>query len=170
MRIVITGEIQSGKSTVLNKVRKEIPSANCQGLLTLPIIENKVIQGFYLKSLDGSTETFAHVDFDKFHSFGMFGLHLDVFDDFGCNVLHHAMESDYIILDELGVMEQNADAFVKEVVEIFQEKKNVLAVIQQRALDFWRSKIGEDFIDMIFTVTLENRNTLHEKILNHLKP
>ena len=65
-------------------------------------------------------------------------------------------------------MEKNADRFIEQIVDIFQKRKNIIAVIQQRALNFWTTRIGQDNIDLSFTVTKENREILPEKIASYL--
>jgi len=168
MRIIITGEIQVGKSRILDRIRKQYHPTSISGFLSCPIIKNKINAGYYLQSLNGKREIFAHVDFDKRNQFGPFGVKLEVFNTFAVRILEQATEAKLIIMDELGIMEKNAVRFVEQIVDIFQKPKNIIAVIQQRALNFWIARIGQDNIDLSFTVTEENRDILPEKITGYL--
>lgn len=169
MNLLLTGEIRAGKSTVLNKILGRLKGIHSiDGLFTLPIIENNAVKGFYLKSYQGRTETFAHVDFNKTHSFGPFGVDPEVFNTLGADVLRQAPKAALIVIDEIGMMEQGAHLFEEELMNLYRTRKNIFLVVQQRALDYWMTRIGWRHLDLHFTVTPENRDTLPETILKHL--
>ncbi len=163
-KIVITGNIGVGKSTVVQKFIKHL-SIDCVGFKTEKIIEQGKIVGYSLTEIGGRSETFAHVDFPKRVSFQNYGLELSVFRNFGRDILRRSINSNKMILmDELGIIEKKEPLFCNKVKEIFLSNHDVLAVIQERALDFWL----EDFNDAgVFEVTLENRDSIVEKLLEY---
>ena len=160
MRIVVSGSQGSGKSTVVQKVRLRLPSAAQFGLLTRPVFENGVLKGFYMESFAGERELFAHDDFDGTRRFGRFGVHLEVFDRLGKEIVSRAAQSEFVVFDELGIMEMEAIDFVCSVVSLFAAPRHVLAVVQPRALSFWKEKIGERNIDRLYILDRENRDSL----------
>lgn len=129
------------------------------GYYTCPLAENDAVRGFYLASWTGARQLFAHVDFVPKNTYSRFGVHLEVFDNWGNDLLVEALSKDLIVLDELGIMEQQAARFVAQVVHVFSQEKDVLAVIQQRALDFWLAHLSGKPYE-IFYVDTNNRDAL----------
>lgn len=170
MRIVVSGAQGSGKSTVVQKVRLRLPPAAQFGLLTRPVFENGALNGFYMESFAGERKLFAHGDFNGSRRFGRLGVCLEVFDRLGTEIVSRAAQSEFAVLDELGIMEMEAFDFVRSVVSLFAAPRHVLAVVQQRALSFWKKKIGERNIDRLHLLDRENRDILPDRILEDLNP
>ena len=120
MKIVISGEMHAGKSTVIDQIRKKYSNCVIGGFLTCPVIENKQKKGYCIESLEGVQEIFAHVDFDEQLTFGPMGVRLDVF------------KCEYIVLfnaypaiphePDVTIVEQNvlSSAIVVDTVETCQ--------------------------------------------------
>lgn len=140
-QLILTGDLGVGKSTYAKKLlqKANLPVA---GLVTERVIENNVTVGYAMREIGGDSRIFAHRKFIDKPRFYEYGLDLAVFETFGCDILKRAVQSGLpILMDELGVMEQNAAKFCKAVREIISGDKPYLIVIQQRALDFWLSGI-----------------------------
>jgi nucleoside-triphosphatase THEP1 len=156
-QIILTGGIGAGKSTYAKKL---LQKANLQvaGLVTERVIEDSVTVGYAMREIGGESHIFAHRKFIDKPQFYEYGLDLTVFENIGCDILKRAVHSGLpILIDELGVMEQNAAKFCKAVHEIISGDKPYFIVIQQRALNFWLGGIrhGE-----VVEVTRENREQL----------
>ena len=169
MNVVISGEINTGKSTVVDKIRRKNVCRIIRGFLTRPLFEDNQKKGYYIESFEGEREIFAHVDFIKRNKRGSMGIKQAIFNQFAVKILDQASEAELIIIDELGIMEKEATGFIEEVKNIFLWPLNVIAVIQKRALDFWISKIGKDNIDAIYIVDRKNRDYIPDRIANFLK-
>jgi len=163
-KLVITGNIGVGKSTVVRKFIKKL-SIDCSGFKTEKIIEQGKIAGYSLTEIGGKSEIFAHIDFPKRVSIQNYGVDTSVFRKFGRDILRHSINSNKIILmDELGIIKKKEPIFCNKVKGIFLSNHPVVAVIQKRVLDFWL----EDFNDAdFFEVTLENRESILKKLLQY---
>ena len=90
-----------------------------------------------------------------------------VFDALGVSLLRGAAEdpeTDVLVLDELGFLEGEAEAFRAAVSDVLRGPKPVLGVVRE-GLGAWRdAPLGE-----IWEVTAENRESVPEKILGWLE-
>lgn len=90
-----------------------------------------------------------------------------VFDTLGVRFLRQAAEDpgvELIVLDELGFLEREADAFRAAVLEVLRGPKSVLGVVRQ-GLGVWQdAPLGR-----VLTVTEENRAALPEEIAGLLQ-
>ncbi len=187
-KIIVTGEIGVGKSTLVKNVlspasqqfdrRDNYPASHCfagfeilTGFQTKKIFRNNIIIGFDLEEISGESQTFAHVDFIDHKKFSTYGVKLNVFENFGVEVLKRCEKSkSFLLIDELGKMERTASEFSTRIKNIIISKEQFLIVIQKRALDFWLSEcnINKKNNITIFEVTRENREHLIEKIRKEL--
>ena len=163
-KLIITGNIGVGKSTVVQKFIKQL-SIDCAGFKTEKIVEEDRIVGYRLTEIGGKSETFAHINFPKKISLHDYGVDFSVFRNFGRDILCRSLDSNKVILmDELGIVEEKEPLFCNKVKDIFLSNYVVLAVVQKRALDFWLGDFnGVD----VFEVTLENRGSIVEKLLRY---
>lgn len=160
VRIILTGEISVGKTTVAQKLVK---SLNIQpaGFTTEKIFCENTIVGYSLRDWHGDSRTFAHVDFPKTVSFDRFGVDLSVFNGFGSEILRNSIRSGHLILiDELGIMEQTVMAFCTTAKEILKNYSSYIAVVQKRALGFWADGLNDV---KIVEVTPENRDNILQR-------
>ncbi|MFX0094555.1 MAG: nucleoside-triphosphatase, partial [Candidatus Hodarchaeota archaeon] len=160
MKIVLSGEIHSGKSTIVQKVREDLKMVMITGIRTWPLYEKKKKTGIYLGSFSDEKILCAHVNFQKNNRFCDFGVDLEAFNDFGVSLLKKSHLAQLFIIEELGLMEAQAHKYVNQIIRVFHDCKNILAVIQKRALDFWLSKIGKEQINKLYVVDYSNRDYL----------
>lgn len=167
--IFVTGPIHSGKSTVIKQVITKLPGFNIGGFRTLPIYSTNKKQGFIFRSLEGEKQTFAHVDLDNTNQFDIYKFDHSVFEKLGVSTLTKALlKSDIILMDEIGMMEQQAEAFVRLIVKCLDAPQIVLGVVQKRAS--WFLEILKERSDSkIFVVTKSNRESMIDKIVKLLK-
>lgn len=132
--IFVTGAIQIGKSTVINKVLKRHSDFQIGGFRTLPIFEGELRKGFVLQSFDGRQKVFAHRDMQSQHVHDVYRFDLSVFESFGVELLDSALRnSQMIIMDEIGQMERNAIQFRKKIFQCLDSDTYVLGAVQQRS-------------------------------------
>lgn len=65
-----------------------------------------------------------------------------------------------VVLDELGVLEIGLESLVRKLAEIFHGPAPVLAVIQQRALAAWQARLDFESSAEVWTVELATRAAL----------
>ncbi|PHV71392.1 hypothetical protein CS063_04915 [Sporanaerobium hydrogeniformans] len=130
--IFITGEKQIGKSTLINKLIKEM-KFQVSGFQTLPYeIENQRM-GFYLK---GRVETKEYrngmpisIQTSETNCMPV----TETFESLGVEVLRKSLEDSgsIILMDELGRLERMATRFNHQVWQVLDSNKLVLGVLQQ---------------------------------------
>jgi len=79
-RILITGKPNVGKTTIIQKVLKELP-VTYGGFYTEEIREFGVRVGFRLRTTDGAEGVLAHVDSQSPHRVGKYGVEVGAFED-----------------------------------------------------------------------------------------
>lgn len=163
--IFVTGGIRSGKSTVLSRVIAAFPNVKIGGFRTVPIIENGVKKGFIFESLSGESHTFAHVALDSDNQFDVYRYNIGIFDELGVKCLKDALaNSDLILMDEIGMMEQGALNFRQIILSCLNSTTPVLGAFQKRASWFAHLILSRNDT-AIFEVTSANRQTIPEQII-----
>ncbi|MBN1824978.1 MAG: hypothetical protein JW958_01850 [Candidatus Eisenbacteria bacterium] len=163
MRILLTGEIGSGKSTVVREVLRLAAFERVTGLFSRRVDERDGSRGYRLvSSLDGREMRFAFPKSGPDDGPGKFRIDREVFDRFGAEVLRAAARDadSPLVIDELGIFERGASAYVEAVGECVARKRDALVVVQERARDFWTPILRTEEFDRCAEVTLRNRDGL----------
>ncbi len=164
MKVIVTGSLHCGKSTVLNATIGLLGLTKPASLVTKRVVAHDGSVQWFIGTSDGRQQCFATARANHAPE----TLDLEVFNCFGLAILQEAASSEWIVIDELGILETKAEAFVQGVATVFSGTANVLAVIQERSADFWYDRIGRSTIDRVFTVTLDNRSSLAQSIAKDL--
>lgn len=164
-RFVLTGPLQSGKSTVVQQVLAQLKPGRVGGFRTEPLPEGRQ-PGFQIGPWDGACVPFARF---TGQADGPWSLKVDtsVFSNQAVGWLRAAASADWCVLDELGILEQGADSFVQEVSRLVHSTVPLLAVIQERALPFWLQRIPQERC-RIYRLDPTNRDSLPEQLANEL--
>jgi len=72
-KTLITGKPGVGKTTLVQKIIKQMGSINMAGFYTSEIRCTGLRLGFELQGLNGGCRTLAHVDMDSRHRMGKYG-------------------------------------------------------------------------------------------------
>jgi len=163
MKILLTGEIRSGKSTVAREVLRIAGFKQVCGLLSLPVDDRDRSRGFRLLSLPGRREEiFALPRAEGGTGPGGFRVASEAFGQFGVEVLRavEAAKDSVWILDELGVFEKGITAYVAAVRKCAAREGDSLVVVQSRALDFWTPILRAGGFGLPVEVTPVNRAAL----------
>jgi len=130
--IFIEGEIKSGKSYILNSVLNKL-NLKYGGFLTFPFYQNSLRVGFKIKDILTNEEEICAI----YNSDGNLIIFKDSFDDLGVIALDNALKnSELIVMDELGFMEEVSTKFKNKVKEVLNSDKNVICVIKEKKGDF----------------------------------
>jgi nucleoside-triphosphatase len=173
IKIGITGLPQAGKTQTLMKVIEMLESDGLKvgGMITEPILDDKRRSGFYVtdwrtkqKGILASTEIKS-----KF-TVGKFGIDLEVLEDIGVNALNMAcVESDVIVIDEVGKIEVESEKFVNAVKAALDVEKPILLTLHKKSRNPLLQDIRRRDDVRILEVTPINRNLLPYKIMKLMK-
>ena len=163
--LFLTGDKQVGKSTLLRRLI-EAKSLACSGFET---------HAFYL---DGERRGFTlhgRVELPPYENDCICCARvaekrsvpvLPVFEENGVSILQRSLFSPapFILMDELGRLEKNAEAFIDEVFACLNSEKRVLGVLQKCSASHIQQIMARDDVTVI-TVTEENRDALLEQLI-----
>ncbi len=168
--IFLTGEVGIGKSTVIRKVLSMLPDASCGGFRTVslaPITEGSVLDVFIERAWEQTPHDVAHRAGSRF-GHGRFSPYPEVFDTVGTSILSSPPAAAMLILmDELGMMENDAFLFRRAVLEALDGPLPVLGVIKPRHSDFLDTIRAHDNCT-VFEVTKDNRDCLPSSLVELL--
>ena len=139
------------------------------GFQTFPLMINGQRKGNYLHGLTGlspyENDSPISIRVEKQKSVPL----TETFETLGVKILHEALESDaWMLADEIGRLERDADEFQKLFIRCLDEKPVVLGVLQRTTSDFVK-KIAERTDVDILEVTKENREKIYREILKRCK-
>lgn len=162
MVVIVTGAIGIGKTTVCEKVVKIVQSLGytCGGVLTYKAHDESLS---VLDIQTGDRNILASTDniFDgpqtPRYSFNPEAV------DFGIRAIEKAIDSDILVVDEIGHLELGGEGFAKSLELIKAGRvKNSILVIRKQLLSAFLAQLGEN--PLIFETTVSNRNRLPQKI------
>lgn len=171
--ILLTGEIQVGKSTIINKViDKYFKNKVVSGFKTLAFYEDIKKEGYYIEdqlekdNLVNEENIVGIVSEETNRCIGI----SKTFENKGVEILKRAMntESDLILLDELGFFENNSENFKNMIMDIFETEIRVIGVLKKKDTEFLNSIKSRKDIKII-EVNIENREEIEEKIREYWK-
>jgi len=164
MKVVLTGEIQSGKSTVVRAVRTQLGWEEPAGFFTHWGGEKRPAPELFIEPWSGGARAMAHQLPDRTGpDFIPYELDVEAFTRTALASL--ASPEGPVVVDELGVLELGAGEFCAAFSQLFRGPAPVLAVIQERALERWRALIDLGQNAPVFTVTPDTREILPAEIV-----
>ncbi len=161
-KIFLTGPVQAGKSTVIERVLKRVPYT-VGGIRTKRIPAGPERSTYRLTDvLSGESVEFAR------SGPGGTDVYSSVFDTAGVRAIRRAVEgADLVLLDELGRMELRAARFQEQVFAVLRGGRRVLGVVKAEAnpfLDAVRAAQGVEVLE----VTLDNRDALVDVVVGKI--
>ena len=168
--ILITGRPRVGKTTLIKYCAKKL-SDHAGGFYTEEIKGEGIRgrKGFCLRTLSGEAEILAEVDYQSNYKVGRYGVHLEVMDQLAVPAIQTAIKNkDWIIIDEIGRMEEGSEKFKNVLVDALNSNKRILATIRWHDGSFTRNiKSRTDVI--IYKLTIPERHRIYQimdQILN----
>ena len=130
------------------------------------IRESGIRVGFYLEGiLTHATGSLAHVKQKTGPRVGKYHVNLEDIEHIAVTAIQRSIiEADVIVVDELGPMELNSNAFVKAVREALAAPKHFLGTIHKRASHEIIVEIKNDPTFQIVELTSESRNEIPREI------
>lgn len=163
--ILITGRPRVGKTTLI-KHAAEILGDRAGGFYTEEIKGEGVRgrQGFKIITLDGREGILAKVGFKSRYNVGLYGVNLKDLDEVGVRAIHKAIEEkEWVLIDEIGKMEEFSEGFKKAVLSVLNSKKNLLATIREKDSKFTMLIKSRYDVQMI-RMTALNREDVYPQI------
>ena len=162
MHYFLTGEIQTGKSTVIRRLVDTL-DLNAGGFKTkwtgISGARKLVLMPFSADIASYTDRNIAAVEEN-----GSIVARTDVFDEMGPRILEQRDGYDVIIMDEIGFLESRSLAFQNAVTETLDGNIPVLGVIQRRSIPFLNSIRARSDIILI-TVTEKNRDDVLARLV-----
>lgn len=94
-------------------------------------------RGFQIVTLDGKEGILADVEITSGFNVGRYGVNLKDLDEIGVAAIKDAIQNrDWIIVDEIGKMEEFSPRFKETITEALNSEKRVLATIRSKDSSF----------------------------------
>lgn len=164
MKLFLTGQPHSGKSTLINKLIKQVD--NKQGFVTveIPDLNNKGQRlGFELLDSMGRGATLAHVDTESEIRVSKYGVDIDSLEKF-IEPLFKIDEVKLLYIDEVGQMELFSQKFKELVRHYLKSKNDFIGTISSVYEDELIDEIKKNPDVEILTITPENREHLYDDL------
>ncbi len=133
MNVFLTGEINCGKSTLINGFLAEY-KGRVSGYRTIRAKTHlDDFFGIYLLDINDSVQNMnAHNRVGDCFADRSLICFENVFNTIGVNLLDGYEESDIVIMDEIGALEKDCKLFTDKVFEVLDSETSVLGVIKQK--------------------------------------
>lgn len=158
--LFLTGERQVGKSTLLRRLI-ETHRLECAGFETRPFFLEDERRGFTLHGRVAmppyQNDCICCVRVGERRSVPV----LPVFEENGVAILRGSLASPapFLLMDELGRLERQADGFIAQAFACLDSEKRVLGVLQKCDAPHIQAMMAREDV-LLITVTPENRDAL----------
>jgi nucleoside-triphosphatase len=167
--LFITGRPGIGKTTVLLNVANRLKEQGCKvgGMVSKEAKLEGTRVGFEI--IDFATNQkgwLAHVNQPSGPQVSKYKVNVSDLDQIGVKAIRNALkDADVVIVDEIGPMELFSQAFKQCIEDVIKNSKLVIGVIHHRASDPIIETVKKRKDAEIFDVTVENRPSLHNVII-----
>jgi nucleoside-triphosphatase len=166
--LLLTGPPSVGKTTILMKTIKALKERGIYvgGMISREVREGGTRVGFEILDLSsGNHGWLAHVNQKKGPQVGKYRVNIEDLNAVGAQAIIEAVEKcEVIAIDEIGPMELFSKRFKDAARKALESHKLVLAVVHWKAQDTLINKAKKREDAETTSVTLENREGLHEQI------
>jgi len=167
--IFVTGSPGVGKTSVLLRSVNGLKDKGYEigGMISHEVREGGVRVGFEILDFStGQRGWLAHINQPTGPKISKYRVNLTDLDAIGVgSILDAIRNADIIIVDEIGPMELFSSAFREAVVQAVESNKPVLGTIHFELRDSFVNSIKKNEAAEIIEVTYENRETLHNLII-----
>jgi nucleoside-triphosphatase len=164
MNIFITGNPGCGKSTLIKKLLEEISGKKVSGIITPEIRANRKRQGFKIIDLaSGKEEILASPNIERGPGVSRYRVNLEGIDIIMSKFLESYEDSEYVVIDEIGMMELYSKKF-REIIEmVINSHKMVIATLSKRFIGEYKSK------GKLLYLTRDNFDEIYLKVQSQLR-
>ena len=169
IKIGITGLPGSGKTYALLRVIEMLKDENLiiGGMIDEPLTDGKRRTGFSVRNImTGESQVFASAEIESKIMIGKIGVDLAKFEEVGISAIKTACEQcDIIVIDEVGKVEVESQAFIDAVKEALDVDKPMILTLHKKSRNPLLQDIRRRDDVRVLEVTPTNRNILPYKIL-----
>ena len=163
MKILLCGDVHSGKSTLIRRLVADIGKAPL-GYITVRMPEDESgVSQVYLYDISSPPEriedalVIMEIRGDKIER------RPEYMSSMAAPILEGIPEGSLVVLDELGTLEEHEERFKKAVMRILSGSYDVLASVKAQNTDFLRDIRRHPDCEL-YIVTPENRNALYAQL------
>jgi nucleoside-triphosphatase len=172
VKIGITGLPGAGKTQTLLRIIQLLEQEGIKvgGMITEPIVERQHRKGFRITNwLTKENEVFAHEGLKSRVRSGRYGENLSALAGLGIKALQEARDTaDVIVIDEVGKMEVESEAFTQSVVDTLDANKSIVMTLHKKSRNPLLQDIRRRDELRLLEVTPVNKNLLAFKIVKLL--
>lgn len=172
MHIFLTGEIQIGKSTLLRRALSAFPNIKTGGYCTVTVADVPDAKGsvYIIPTSEPDALLGEHNRAGIRYNHGRGRkVFTQVFDNYGAECLSHTGGSDIIIMDEVGVMEREADVFSAKIIELLGGDTPIVGVLRKSAETPLAQAVRSHPNVKMVEVTEQNRDDLAQMLVSHIR-
>jgi nucleoside-triphosphatase len=164
MNIFITGNPGCGKSTLIKKLLEEISDKKVSGIITPEIRADGQRQGFKIIDLaSGKEQILASVNIERGPRVSRYRVNIEGIDKITEKFLESYKNSEYVVIDEIGMMEFYSKKFKDTIQMAINSNRKVIATLSKKFVKEYRSK-GD-----LYYLTRDNFDEIYLKVLSKLK-
>ena len=167
--LLLTGSPGVGKTTLLLKVLDILRAKGYSigGMVSREVRSGGARIGFEILDLvSGKKGWLAHINQKTGPQIGKYRVNLEDLNNIGVEAVLKAVRScDVIAVDEIGPMELFSEKFKLAVREVVESGKLLVGVVHWKARDKLVDMVKGRKDAEIFTITYENRDTLHRNVV-----
>ena len=171
-KIGITGAQGAGKTTTIKKVIEILVGEGLivGGMITETIVDKNGIKELIIVDLlSGNRETFASRDVDSEFEYEGLGVDISVLEGLGIEAIESGIEKgDVIVIDEVGKVELESEAFKGAVGRALKSNKKMLLTLHKKSRAVMLQEIRRRDDIRILEVTMINRSILPFRIVSYL--
>lgn len=158
-----------GKTTVLARAVSALrgQGVSVGGMFSREVREGSSRVGFEIVDVAcAKVGWLAHVNQQGGPQVGKYHVNLGDLESVGVQAINTAVErSDVVVIDEIGPMELFSQKFKETAQKALESSKLVIAVVHWKAQDKLVVDAKSRADAQVFTVTTQNRDTLHEAVV-----
>jgi nucleoside-triphosphatase len=166
MKLFLTGEPHSGKSTLLTKLIGSIQYG--EGFVTAELIRDGQRHGFELISSEGKRVLFADADSLSDVRVSRYGLNIEALDAF-IDDLPKIERQATLYLDEVGQMQLFSERFRQLARQYVDSDNHLIGTISKVYNDDFINEIKTNPKVEVIEVTIENRDELTTALLTRIE-
>lgn len=164
MNIFVTGNPRCGKSTLIQKVLEKISDKKVSGIITPEIRIHGERQGFKIIDLASrQEEILASLNIERGPRISRYKVNVKGIDLIINKFLESYGDSDYVVIDEIGMMECYSQKFRETIRVALDSNKTVLATLSKKFVKEYQNN------GQIFNLTRENFDEIYDNILGQTK-
>ena len=149
---------------MIQRLLDEISDKNVSGFITPEIRINDARQGFKIIDLASKEEEIlASLNIKHGPSVSRYRVNVDGIDAIMDKFLESYESSEYVIIDEIGMMEFYSKKFRETVRMVLDSDKKVIATLSKRFVKKYKDE------GQIYTLTRENFDEVCDKVLRQIK-